>query len=344
MEAIRFQRKKNFLNDSFFKRGEDRMKAIRVHEFGGTEKMKFEEVPDPEPGSGQVVVDIRAIGVNPVDTYIRSGNYHIKPDLPFTPGHEAAGVVVAVGKDVTAVKKGERVYTSRTITGAYAEKALCPASGVHPVTDQISFEQAAAVNVAYSTAYQALFQRGRALPGETAFIDGASGAVGTAAVQLARNAGMIVIGTGGSEKGRRLVLEQGAHHVLDHSADGYHRKVMEITGGRGADVIVEMLSNVNLAKDLTAVAVDGRIVIVGSRGTIEINPREAMVRRAHIIGMLFSVATESEKRQIQAALAAGLGNGTLRPIVGETFPLAEAARAHARVMEPGSYGKIVLVR
>jgi len=319
------------------------MKAIRVHAFGDPENMALEEVPDPAAGPDQVVVEVRAVGVNPVDTYIRAGTYHLNPELPFTPGHEAAGVIEAVGKGVTNVKVGDRVYTSRTISGAYAEKALCPASGVHPFTERISFVQGAAVNVAYSTAYQALFQRGRAVPGETVFINGASGAVGTAAAQLARNAGMKVIGTGGSDKGRQLVADQGAHHVLDHHAPDYHQQVLSLTGGRGADVIVEMLANVNLATDLTVVATDGRVVVVGNRGTVEINPRDAMVRRAHIIGMLLFAATDKEKSEIHAALAAGLGNGSLRPVAGRTFPLAEASRAHIQVMAPGAYGKIVLV-
>ncbi len=319
------------------------MKAIRVHEFGGPENMAIEEVANPTPGSDQVVVDIKAVGVNPVDTYIRAGTYHVSPELPFTPGHEAAGVIEAVGKTVTGVKVGDRVYTSRTISGAYAEKALCAASTVHPFPERVSFEQGAAVNVAYSTAYQAIFQRGRAVPGETVFVNGASGAVGTAAVQLARNAGMMVIGTGGSEKGRQMVAEQGAHHVLDHHAPDYHQQVLSLTGGRGADVIVEMLADVNLAADLSVVATNGRVVVVGNRGTVEINPRDAMVRRAHIIGMLLFAATDKEKSEIHAALAAGLEKGSLQPVVGRTFPLAEAAKAHVQVMAPGAYGKIVLV-
>jgi len=319
------------------------MKAIRVHEFGDPENMKLEEVPEPTPGPDQVVVDVKAVGVNPVDTYVRAGTYHLKPDLPFTPGHEAAGVVEAVGDGVAGVRAGDRVYTSRTISGACAEKALCSASEVHPFSERVSFEQGAAINVGYSTAYQALFQRGRALPGQVVFVNGATGAVGTAAVQLARNAGMTIIGTGGSEKGRQLVAEQGAHHVLDHHAADYHQQVLALTNGRGADVIVEMLADVNLAADLTVVARDGRVVVVGNRGTVEINPRDAMVRRAHIIGMLLFAATEKEKSEIHAALAAGLGNGSLQPVVGRTFSLAEAPQAHIQVMTPGAYGKIVMV-
>jgi NADPH:quinone reductase len=324
-------------------KGVNIMKAIRVHEFGEPENMVIEEVPDPVPGPDQVVVDVKAVGVNPVDTYIRAGTYHLNPDLPYTPGNEAAGVVEAIGDGVTGLRVGDRVYTGRTISGACAEKALCPVSDVHPFSERVTFEQGAAINVAYSTAYQALFQRGRGLPGEVVLVNGATGAVGTAAVQLARNAGMTIIGTGGSEKGRQLVHEQGAHHVLDHHVADYHQQVLSLTNGRGADVIIEMLADVNLAADLTVVALDGRVVVVGNRGTVEINPRDAMVRRAHIIGMLLFAATEKEKSEIHAALSAGLGNGSLQPVVGNTFSLAEAPQAHIQVMTPGAYGKIVLV-
>ena len=319
------------------------MKAIRVHEFGEPEVLRLEAVPEPTAGKGQVVVGVRAVGVNPVDTYIRAGTYHLKPDLPYTPGGEAAGVVEAVGEGVTSVAVGDRVYTSRTLSGASAEKALCAAATVHRLPANVSFEQGAAVNVAYSTAYQALFQRGRAVPGEWVLVNGASGAVGCAAVQLAHHRGLTVIGTGGTEAGRQLAAEQGADHVLDHTQPGYHAQVLSLTGGRGVDVIVEMLANVNLANDLTVLARDGRVVLVGNRGTIEINPRECMNRRAHIIGMLLFGATEDELREIHAALFTGLSDGSLQPVVGQKFSLAEAPQAHRRVMQPGAHGKLVLV-
>jgi NADPH2:quinone reductase len=319
------------------------MKAIRVGEFGGPEVLKIEDIPEPKAGPGQVVVAVRAVGVNPIETYIRSGIYHLKPDRPYTPGWEAAGVVESVGEGVTAVKAGDRVYTSGSVSGSYAEKTLCLEGSVHHLPERTSFEQGAGVDVAYATSYHALFQRGGALPGETVFINGASGGVGIAAVQLARNAGMIVIGTGGTEKGRALVAEQGAHHVLDHRSPDCYLRLMELTGGRGADVIVEMLANVNLGKDLTAVARNGRVLVIGNRGTVEINPRDAMSRRAQIIGVLLLLATEEEKKSFRSAIRAGLENGTLNPVVGRTYPLAEAREAHIKVMEPGACGKIVLI-
>lgn len=319
------------------------MKAIRVHQFAGPEVMRLEDVPDPKPGPGQVVVRIHAAGVNPADTYIRAGTYARKPTLPYTPGMDGAGVVEAVGAGVSRVKVGDRVYTAGTLSGTYAERALCSEPQVHPLAKQVSYAQGAAMHVPYATAYRALFQLARATPGETVFIHGASGGVGVAALQLARAAGMAAIGTGGTDKGRALVAEQGAHHVLDHRAPDYLDKLMSLTGGRGADVILEMLANVNLAKDLKVVAMGGRLVVIGNRGTIEINPRDAMGRDASIIGMSLWNASEQQLASIHAALVAGLETGTLRPVIGKEMPLADAPRAHVAIMEPGAYGKIVLI-
>ncbi len=319
------------------------MKAIRVREFGGPEAMRLEDVPDLRPGAGQVVVRVKAAGVNPVDTYIRSGAYAHKPALPYTPGLDAAGVVEAVGADVTRVAVGERVYLAGTISGAYAEQALCSDSQVHPLPQRASFAQGAAVNIPYATAYRALFQLARAAPGETVFIHGASGGVGIAAVQLARAAGMKVIGTAGTEKGRALAAKEGAHHVLDHRAPDYLARLRELTGGRGVDVILEMLANVNLGKDLQLLALGGRVAVIGSRGTVEINPRDVMSRDAIILGMTLFNLTERDAASIHAAVVAGLESGTLRPVVGQELPLAEAPRAHKAVMESGAYGKIVLI-
>ena len=319
------------------------MKAIRVSEFGGPEVLKVQEVPDLKPDSGQVLVRVKAAGVNPVDTYIRAGVYARKPNLPYTPGTDAGGVVEAVGANVKSVKAGDRVYTNGSITGVCAELALCEQSRVHPLPANISFAQAAGLGVPYGTAYRALFQRGGARPGETVLVHGASGGVGIACVQFARAAGLSVIGTGGSEKGRALVSDQGAHHVVDHRAAEYEKEIMAITEGRGVDLVMEMLANVNLARDLTMLAQGGRIVVIGNRGSIEINPREAMGREAAILGLILWSATDRELVTIHAAIVAGLENGTLRPVVGHELPLAEAARAHQLVMEPGAYGKIVLV-
>ena len=319
------------------------MKAIRIHEFGPPEVMKLEGVADPRPGPGQVLVRIRAAGVNPVDSYVRSGLYARKPVLPYTPGADAAGVVEAVGNGIGRLAAGARVFISGTVSGAYAEKALCEESQIHPLPDKVSFAQGAGVYIPYATAYCAIFQRANARPAETVLVHGASGGVGTAAVQLAHAAGMSVIGTAGSERGRSLVTAQGADHILDHRAAGYLDEVSRITAGRGVDVVLEMLANVNLDKDLQILAPGGRVVVIGSRGRVEIDPRGIMSRQASVTGMILFNTTEGERAEILAALSAGLGNGTLQPVVGSEIPLAEAARAHHQIMETPAFGKIVLV-
>jgi NADPH2:quinone reductase len=318
------------------------MKAIRVHEFGGPEVMKLESVPDVKPGEGQVIVRVHAAGVNPVDTYIRAGVYPKKPALPYTPGTDSAGTVESVGAGVKSVKAGDRVYTAGSLTGAYAEQTLCAEAQVHPLPANVTFAQGAAIGVPFATAFRGLFQMAKAIPAERVLVHGASGSVGLAAVQLGRAAGMEIFGTAGTDKGRKLASDNGAHHVLDHTKPGYLDELMQLTGGRGVDVVLEMLANVNLGKDLTVLAPKGRVVVIGSRGPVEINPRDAMTRDASIHAMSLWNATDSDLRSIHAALVAGLGDGTLRPVIRQEFSLAEAPRAHVAVMEPGAYGKIVL--
>ena len=317
------------------------MKAIRVHQFGGPEVLRLEEVPVPTPGAGQVLVKLHAIGVNPVETYFRSGsNPNIK--LPWTPGMDGAGVIEAVGEGVARLKPGDRVYTFETLTGSYAQFALCEARGVRALPEKISFAQGAALGIPYATAHRALFHRARALAGEVVFIHGASGGVGLAATQIARATGLTVIGSAGTEAGRKLAADNGAHHVVDHRAPGYLDIVMSLTGGRGVDIILEMLANVNLGKDLPLLAKHGRVIVIGSRGKVEITPRDLMSRDADVRAMTLFNATPAELAGIHAALAAGMENGTLRPIVGREMALADAAKAHVAVLEPGAHGKIVL--
>jgi NADPH2:quinone reductase len=319
------------------------MKAIRVHEFGPPEVMKLDDAVDLHPGPGQVVVRVKAAGVNPTDAYARSGAYGRLSKLPFTPGSDAAGLVASVGEGVRRVKAGDRVYTSGTISGAYAEQTLCEEWQVHPLPENVTFSQGAGVYIPYGTAFRALFERARARPAETVLIHGASGGVGTAAVQFARAAGLAVIGSAGSERGLGLVRDQGAEHVLDHRAPGHLDEVSGLTGGRGVDVLLEMLANVNLEKDLRVLAPGARLVVIGSRGRVEIDPREIMWTQASLFGMTLYKTTETERAEIFAALEAGLTLGTLRPVVGAEMPLADAPQAHHQVMEAPAYGKIVLI-
>jgi NADPH2:quinone reductase len=320
------------------------MKAIRVHHTGGPEVLQLEEVSDPRPGPGQVLIRTRAVGVNPVDTYVRAGRYGQKV-FPYTPGADAGGIVEAVGDGVRKFGPGDRVYVAGTVTGAYAEKVLSNESQVHPLPADVTFAQGAAMGVPYATAYRALMHRARPKQGETVLVHGASGGVGTAAVQIARatGLGLRVIGTAGTESGRKLVADQGAEQVLDHHSPAFMDDIMRLTNGRGVDVILEMAAHVNLDKDLNVLAKNGRVIVIGSRGRIEIDPRGTMSRDADIRGMTLFNATEPELAEIHAALVKGLENRTLRPIISKEFPLAEAPKAHEAVLEPGATGKIVLV-
>jgi len=323
------------------------MNAIRVHQFGDPSVMKLEVVPDPSAGAGHVLVDIRATGVNPVDTYIRSGQYASLPPLPYTPGSDAAGVVAAIGGDVHDFKAGDRVYISGTVDGraygSYAERAVCTIDQVHHLPGHVTFAEGAGVGVPYVTAWRALFDKGRAAPGETVLIHGASGAVGVAATQIASAAGLRVFGTAGTERGRQLAREQGAREVFDHSASGYEKDVLAKAGGRGVDLIIEMLANVNLVKDLDLIAKRGRIAIVGNRGAIELNPRAIMGKDATVVGFTNWNALPAELATAHAAIVAGMERSGYKPQVGKELPLADAARAHEDVLKPGAYGKIVLI-
>jgi NADPH2:quinone reductase len=318
------------------------MNAIVIREFGAPAVMKVEEIPDPTPAAGQVLIRVKAAGVNPVDTYIRSGVYARKPTLPHTPGMDIGGVVEAVGTGVTRVRPGDRVYAF-LITGGYAQLALADEWQVRPLPGRASFGQGAAIGVPCTTAWLGLFRRGAARPGETVLVHGASGGVGLAAVQLARAAGLRVVGTAGTEEGLEAARAAGAHATLNHRSPDYLDELLAANGGRGPDVVLEMLANVNLDRDLDIIAPRGRIVVIGNRGRTEIDARKTMAKDATIQGLMLFNATREELNEAHAALVAALETGTLAPVIGRELPLADAPAAHEAVMRAGALGKIVLV-
>jgi NADPH2:quinone reductase len=320
----------------------DVMKAIRVRAFGEPEVLQLANLPDPTPGHGQVLIRVAAAGVNPVETYVRSGKYPRLPELPYTPGTDGAGIIFRTGQGVPShLREGQRVWLSGSLTGTYADAALCEVAHVHPLPDRVSFAQGAALGIPYATAYRALFQRGKAHPGETVLIHGATGGAGFAAVQFARMFGLEVLGTGGTAEGRKLIEEHGAR-TFDHSAPDYREQILGHTAGRGVHLIIEMLANINLGADLTLLAPRGRVAVMGSRGPVEINPRDAMMREADIRGVILAGATPAEFAEAWAAIDRGLETGLLAPAIAEEVPLPEAPRAHELVMAPGHRGKIVL--
>ena len=319
------------------------MKAIVVREFGPPDVMKVEDVPTPEPTGSQVLVKIEAAGVNPVDTYLRTGIHAHAPKLPYTPGKDAAGVVETVGEGVTKWKAGDRVYTANSISGTYAEYSLVNEIDLGRLPDNVSFEQGAGVWTPYATSYRALFQKAKAVSGETVLIHGASGGVGIAAVQWAKNAGLKVFGTASSSEGKTLVANCGADAVFDHSQEDYMDEIASAAGGHGVDVIIEMLANANLEHDFQVLGMFGRITVVGNRGSLEFTPRLAMTKDATIYGMSLFNSPQSARDEIHAAIFEGLSDGYLKPIISHTFPLSEAAASHTQVIESKSAGKIVLI-
>ncbi len=323
------------------------MKAIRAHAFGGPEVLQLDDVEDPVAGPGEVVIDVRAAGVNPADAYMRLGTYSIVPDLPYVPGGDAGGVISAVGPGVDGFAVGDRVLVgtalSFDLTGCYAQKVRRKATEVMALPDTVGFAEATTFGVSYFTAHYALFARGGARAGETVFIHGASGSVGSSAIQLAKRAGLSVIGSGGSAAGLALIRDEGAELAVDHTAPDYLDAVRARTGGKGPELILEMLANVNLAADMDLVAKFGRIVVIGSRGEVTINPRLAMMKELDIRGTALWNATPEGVRPIMEDILSGAADGSLRPVVGRQMPLSEAAAAQAAVLKSGTNGKIVLI-
>ncbi len=303
--------------------------------------MQTEEGSPLRPAAGQILIEVKAVGVNPVDTYIRSGNYPIKKELPFTPGFDAAGVILEVGREAGPFQPGRRVYTSGSLSGTYAQQTLCLPKHLHPLPDSVSFEEGAALGIPYGTAWRALFQRAQAVSGQWVLIHGASGGVGIAAVQLAVAAGLQVIGTAGTEQGRQLVLEQGAQYAFNHNDPAHFEKILDLTGG--VDIVLEMLANVNLDRDMEIMAKGGRLVIIGSRGRIEIDPRKAMSKELNIHGLMLMNASPEESHEIYTGIEKALLQSKIKPVIACRLPLEEAPKAHRQILESAHLGKIILL-
>jgi NADPH2:quinone reductase len=285
--------------------------------------LRLEQLPNPVPAGDQILVKLEAIGVNPVETYIRSGNYPRLPAVPYIPGSDGAGIEVATG---------QRVYLSGSLSGTYAEYCLARPDQVHPLPKRVSFQQGAALGVPYATAYQALFHKGNTRVGQRVLVRGASGAVGLAAVQLAKAHGCWVAGTASTEAGRKLAAQHGADQTCGHG---------ETTGPY--DVILETHANTGLQHDLEQCAPGGTIVIIGSRGPIEIDPRFTMSGDLTVRGMSLANATPEQHRAIHKGLAKGLRSGELQPVIAASYALEDAPEAHVAVLRPGATGKIVLL-
>ncbi|KAM3914998.1 zeta-crystallin-like [Leptodactylus fuscus] len=320
------------------------MRAIRVSEFGKPEVMKLlTDVPVPSPKDDQVLIRVHACGINPLETYIRAG-VMMKPKLPYTPGTDASGVVEEVGKDVKTFKKGDRVFTRDTITGAYAEYTVASEDTVYHLPEQLNFKQGAAISIPYFTAYRALCTFARGKPGDLVLVHGASGGTGIACCQVARAYGFKVFGTASTTEGLNLIQKNGAHKAFNHKEKDYMEKIQEAAGGEGVNIILEMLANVNLSNDLKILSYGGRVIVIGSRGTVEINPKDTLYKDSSIIGMGLYNATKDDWKEMAAALYGGMESGWLKPLIGPEYPLEKAPQAHEDIIDKsGATGKMVFV-
>ncbi|XP_056010918.1 quinone oxidoreductase-like isoform X2 [Ostrea edulis] len=319
------------------------MRAVRVTEFGGPKVLKVDKnVPVPKSSNDQILIKVHAAGINPVDTYIRSGTYAVKPTLPYTPGKDVAGVVEEVGSNVSNLKKGDRVYSMAATSGGYAEYCTAASSDTKLLHSNLTYEEGAGIGVPYYTAYRALVIIGGAKAGDTVLVHGASGAVGLACAQIAHFRGLRVLGTAGSQAGLDLIARNGCDAVFCHREEGYATKIMEATENVGPQIIIEMLANVNLERDLTMIAKKGRIVVVGNRGSTEITPRLAMQKECIVTGMLLFNATQGEMDEIDAAVAGGMRDGWIKPHIGKVYSLEEAPNAHEDIINnKGTQGRLI---
>jgi NADPH:quinone reductase len=322
------------------------MKAIRVEKFGGPNVLKLvSSLPLPVPNAGEALIRVHYAGVNPVDTYIRSGQFSRVPNLPYTPGSDCAGEIVALPHEDEKKGKfhiGQRVFTTGTLSGSYGSHALASVNAIHHLPDSLSFAQGAAIGVPYFTAYRAVVTKGRLNKDQTVLIHGASGAVGIACCQIASYIGAKVLGTVGTEEGSHLVKQHGAIETFSHKKL-HVEEVMKYTDNRGVDLIVEMLADQNLNEDCEMCAQNGAIQIVGSRGSLHFDPRATMLKEVCIRGIALMKSTPEEWKEASEFLGNLFEKGVFKPVVGKEFPLEEASAAHEFIIHnSGSHGKVVL--
>jgi putative PIG3 family NAD(P)H quinone oxidoreductase len=325
------------------------MRAVVITEPGGPDVLQWEEVPDPEPGPDEVLIDVAAAGVNRADLLQRQGFYPPPPGAPPYPGMEVSGRIESVGANVTAWRPGDEVCALMA-GGGYAEKVSVPAGQVLPVPRGLSVVDAAALPEATCTVYSNLVQVGELGSGETLLIHGGASGIGTTAIQLGKALGARVICTAGSAAKLDFCRELGADVAISYRDQDFVEVVEDVTGGHGADVILDIMGASYLARNLAALAAEGRLVIIGRQGgsRAEIDLGVLQSKRASIHATTLRNQPVPEKSAIVAAVTAWVwplvSAGTVRPVINETVPMAHAARAHRILEEGGHTGKVLLVR
>lgn len=326
------------------------MRAVWVRQHGAPQTARVEEVAPPQIAPDQVLVEVKAIGVNYPDILVIGGTYQILPPRPFSPGKDAAGIVRAVGSGARHCKPGDRVAVHLEY-GAYAEQVAAKDVVCHPMPAAMSFEEAAAMGLVYQTAHFALIERGLYRRGETVLVNGAAGGVGLAAVQIAKGLGATVLAGVNCEEHAALARANGADHVIDLAQpqlrDSLRAQVHAATGGRGVDIVLDPLGGAVFEASLRALAWRGRMVVIGfaAGGIPELKANYLLVKNLSVSGLQWSDYRERTPewvRRVQAELFALYDSGAIRPRVMRSFPLARFAEALELVSSGSVQGKVVL--
>ncbi len=323
------------------------MRAVRVHELTGPSALRVDEVPDLKATAGMVVIDVRAAGVNFPDILQTRGQYQFKPNPPFSPGGEAAGVVKEIGSGVTSVKVGDRVAATM-IYGAYAEQVLVPEVSCIKLPDTVSFEVGAATLLTYATTYHALVDRAALQKGETLLVLGAAGGVGIAAVELGALMGARVIAAASSEEKLAFCRSHGAAETIDYSREELKDRIKALTGSNGVDVIYDPVGGSLAEPALRGIAWQGRYLVVGfAAGEIPKIPLNlVLLKGCQIVGVFwgsFAMRNAAKNREHCEQLFRWIGEGKLSPAIDAALPFTQAAQALERIEKRQVKGKLVLV-
>lgn len=323
------------------------MRAILCKEYGPPESLVLEDVPDLVAGPGKVVLDVKACGVNFPDTLIIQGKYQFKPEMPFSPGGEVAGVVREVGAGVTHAKVGDRVIAF-TGAGGFAEQVAADAAAVIPMPDGMDFATASGFVMTYGTSYHALVDRAQVREGETVLVLGAAGGVGLTAVELGKQLGARVIAAASSKKKLEVCRDYGADETIDYSTEDVRARIKELTGGAGVDVVYDPVGGDLAEPVLRSTAWGGRYLVIGfAAGDIPRVPLNlALLKGCSIVGVFWGAFVQREparNAEHLRTLATWWSEGRIKPLVSQTYPLEQAARALNDMLERKVVGKVVLV-
>ncbi|MBC7798585.1 MAG: quinone oxidoreductase [Pyrinomonadaceae bacterium] len=317
------------------------MKAVRIHEFGGVDKLQIDEVETPQPKAGEVLIKVHVAGINFADTMLRAGNYLSTPPLPHTMGFEVAGTIETLGENVTGFEVGQRVVTTAG-GGGYAEFAVAPALKIIPIPEGLSFGQATALLVQGMTAL-GLLRDGDAKEGKSILIHAAAGGVGTLLVQLAKLRGLTVIGTASSASKLETVMKFGADFAVNYTEENWTERIKEITEKRGVDIIIEMAGGEIVAHNLSHLSRFGTMIVYGSASGQDFGISAlGLMRKNHIVrGYWLSNETPLDLAKFAGELVGYVNAGKLEVIVQE-FPFERVADAHQAIESRQTQGKVVL--